>query len=125
MRLDKKALKATLLEQYQAHLDGVLDQVDEDHRFHISEIEAMALEVRQGVGQDVTEALSQQESQQRDVDVACPTCQQRMRAKGGKQKWIKTRTGTVQISRPYYYCETCREGHFPPGSSVGFGSTGL
>lgn len=114
MPLDKKALKAKLLEQYQTRLDEVLDQLDEDHRFHISEIEDIALDIRQEVGKDVTVELTQQESQQREVDVACPDCQQRMRAKGSKQKWVKTRTGTVQVSRAYYYCETCKKGHFPP-----------
>ncbi len=44
MSLDKKALKAKLLEQYQTHLDEVLDQLDEGHRFHISEIEDLALD---------------------------------------------------------------------------------
>jgi len=114
MPLDKKALKAKLLEQYQAHLDEILDQLDEDHRFHISEIEDIALDLRQDVGQDVTLALTQQASQQIDVDVSCPHCKQRMRAKGRKAKWVKTRTGEVHVSRPYYYCEACQQGHFPP-----------
>jgi len=114
MPLDKKALKAKLLEQYQIHLDEMLEQLDEDHRFHISEIEDIALDLRQDVGKDVTMALTQQESQQRDVDVSCPDCQQHMRAKGHKEKWIKTRTGEVRVSRPYYYCEACQQGHFPP-----------
>ena len=114
MRLDKKALKAKLLEQYEAHLDEKLEQVDENHRFHISEIEEMALDLRQEVGEDVTIALTQEESQQTEVDVACPDCEQRMRSKGRKSKWIKTRTATVCVSRPYYYCEACRKGHFPP-----------
>lgn len=114
MPLDKKALKAKLLAQYQAHLDDALDQIDENHRFHITEIEDIALEVRQEVGKDVTTALTDEESQHREVDVACPDCQQRMRAKGNKQKWVKTRTGMAQIARSYYYCEACETGHFPP-----------
>ena len=114
MPLDKKALKAKLLAQYQAHLDDVLDEIDENHRFHSTEIEEIALDVRQEVGKDVTTALTHGASQHREVDVACPDCHQRMRAKGTKQKWVKTRTGTVQIARPYYYCEACGKGHFPP-----------
>ena len=57
MPLDKKALKAKLLHQYADQLDEVLDQIDEKHRFHISEIEEIALDLRQDVGEDVTEAL--------------------------------------------------------------------
>jgi hypothetical protein len=115
MVLNKKALKVKLLGQYAEHLDEMLDPIDEDHRLHISDIEAIALEVRQEVGEDVTNALTQQESAQHEVDVACPTCQQRMRAKGHKKKWVKTQTGVVAVGRPYYYCQTCRKGHFPPG----------
>lgn len=112
--MDKKALKAKLLEQYQAHLDEVLDQLDDDHSLHISEIEDIALDLRQEVGEDVTIALTQEESQQLDVDIACPSCHQGMRAKGRKEKWVKARTSEVQVSRPYYYCEACQTGHFPP-----------
>ena len=112
--MDKKALKAKLLSQYADHLDDVLDQIDDHHRFHISEIEEIALELRQDVGEDVTEALTQQESQENEVDVDCPKCHQRMRAKGRKAKWVKTQTGTVRVARPYYYCEACQQGHFPP-----------
>lgn len=114
MLLDKKALKAKLLSQYTDQLDEVLDQIDENHRFHISDIEEIALDLRQDVGEDVTEALAEYESQQKDVDVECPSCAQVMRAKGQKKKWVKTQTGMVQVERPYYYCETCRKGHFPP-----------
>lgn len=115
MRLDKKALKAKLLKQYAEHLDDVLDQIEDDHRLHISEIEDIALEVRQEVSEDVTEVLSEQASEQTDVDVNCPGCHERMRAKGRKGKWVKTRSGTVRVERGYYYCEACGQGHFPPG----------
>ena len=114
MSLDKKALKAKLLSRYTEQLDEVLDQMDEKHRFHISEIEEIALGLRQEVGEDVTEALAEHESQQKEVDVACPTCHDRMRAKGHKKKWVKTQTGMVHVQRPYYYCEKCLKGYFPP-----------
>ena len=74
----------------------------------------MALQVRQDVGQSITEELATNESQKREVDVTCPECQKLMRYKGIKQKWVKTRTGDIQIGRPYYYCEHCGTGHFPP-----------
>lgn len=114
MPLDKKALKAKLLSQYADQLDEVLDQINENHRFHISDIEEIALDLRQDVGKDVTETLAEYESQQKDIDVECSSCHQVMRAKGQKKKWVKTQTGMVHVERPYYYCKTCRKGHFPP-----------
>lgn len=115
MPLDKKALKECLVEQYTAQLDEMLEQVESDDHLHLTEIEELALKLRHQVGQTVTEALAVKESQKQAVDVACPSCQQVMRYKGRKRKWMKTRTGDVQVERPYYYCEPCRTGHFPPG----------
>lgn len=61
------------------------------------------------------ETLAEHESNPQAVDVVCPECQHRMRFKGRKKKWFKTRSGDVQLERPYYYCDLCRKGHFPPG----------
>lgn len=115
MPLDKKALKARLLKRYSEQLDELLEQVDEEKRLQLTEIEEMALQTRQDVGQSITEELATKESQKREVEAPCPECQKRMRYKGVKKKWIKTRTGDIQIERPYYYCEHCGIGHFPPG----------
>jgi hypothetical protein len=27
---------------------------------------------------------------------------------------MRTRSGETEIERPYFYCKTCRTGHFPP-----------
>ena len=115
MPIDKKALKAKLINQYADRLDEVLEQVEDDHRFQLSEIEEIALEIRPDVGKNVTEALTHEESQMNEVDVECEQCHERMRNKGRKGKWVKTQTGTVRVERPYYYCERCKRGHFPPG----------
>jgi uncharacterized protein with PIN domain len=115
MPLDKKSLKAHLLAEYAIQLDGVLEQIEDDQRLNLSEIEEMALKVRQEVGQTITQTLAGEESGQQEVEVVCQECQQVMRYKGRKRKWLKTRSGDVQIERPYYYCEQCRKGYFPPG----------
>jgi len=115
MLLDKKTLKAHLLAEYAIQLDGVLEQIEDDQRLNLSEIEEMALKVRQEVGQTITQTLAGEESAQQEVEVVCQECQQVMGYKGRKRKWLKTRSGDVQIERPYYYCEQCRKGYFPPG----------
>ena len=115
MNRDKKALKAQLVEQYARLVDEMLEQVEAKKCLHLTEIEELAIEMRQEVGQSVTETLVSTENNQQAVDVMCPNCTGRMRYKGRKSKWLKTRTGDVQIERTYYYCETCQSGHFPPG----------
>jgi hypothetical protein len=114
MPLDKKALKARLLAQYANHLDEILEQVEAEKALQLSEIEALALKVRQEVGQEVSEARAVHESDKQAVDVVCPDCQEVMRYKGRKGKWMKTRSGDVRVEREYYYCERCQSGHFPP-----------
>lgn len=114
MREDTRTLKARLLARYANHLDAILGEVGADKTLGLSEIEAMALKIRQVVGQEVTEALVVHESDKQVVDVKCADCQQVMRYKGRKGKWLKTRSGDVRVERPYYYCEPCQSGHFPP-----------
>ena len=115
MPLDKEQLKASLLKRYAEQLDQMLDKLDKPERLHLSEIEDAALDIRKRVSQDVTESLSQHESQLGEVDVCCPECQQVLRYKGKKRKWIKTRTGDIQVEREYWYCAKCRTGFFPTG----------
>jgi len=115
MRLDKQALKARLVEQYAQQVDQMLETLAEGQTLQLTEIEEIALKLRQEVGVSLTTELTGSVNQESFVDVACGQCQQWMRYKGRKPKWLKTRTGTVQIERQYYYCESCRQGHFPPG----------
>lgn len=68
MPLDKKALKAKLLSHYSARLDDVLEHVADEKRQDISEIEEIALNLRQEVGENVTETLAEHESNQEEVD---------------------------------------------------------
>jgi hypothetical protein len=48
-------------------------------------------------------------------EVACPQCAATMRYKGKKSKYMRSRSGEMAIQRPYYYCQACQQGHFPPG----------
>ena len=115
MLLEKAQLKAKLLKQYADQLDKMFESLDKPEHLHLTEIEDAALGVRQQVSQDITQSLSEHESQIRDVDVCCPNCQTSARYKGQKVKWIKTRGGEIQVKRAYWYCPTCRTGFFPSG----------
>ena len=115
MSLDKTQLKAKLVKQYSEQLDKMFADLDKPERLHLTEIEDAALRIRKQVSQDVTASLSQHESQSSEVDVCCPKCQQIARFKGKKSRWLKTRSGDVQIERAYWYCQRCRTGFFPSG----------
>ena len=115
MSFNKEDLKAQLLKKYADQLDKMLEQLDKPERIHLTEIEDAALRVRQQVGQDITQSVSEHESQERDVDVCCPVCDCVACYKGRKRKWVKTRSGEIQIERAYWYCPHCRRGFFPTG----------
>ena len=115
MPLDKTKLKANLLKQYSDQLDKMFESLDKPERLHLTEIEDAALHVRQQISQEITQSLSEHESQARDMDVCCPNCQIRGRYKGQKAKWIKTRGGDIRINRDYWYCLDCQTGFFPSG----------
>lgn len=55
MPLDKKALKARLLKRYSEQVDEILDQLEDDKSLDLTEIEEMALQIRQEVGWSIAE----------------------------------------------------------------------
>jgi len=113
MPLDKAQLKAKLLQQYADQLDKMFESLDKPERLHLTEIEEAALYVRQEMSQEITQSLSEHESQVRDIDVCCPRCKSAARYKGQKAKWMKTRSGDIRVNRDYWYCPNCRSGFFP------------
>ena len=60
-----------------------------------------------------------------EVDVSCPACGGRAQNKGKKKKVILHRENAVEVNREYYYCPSCKQGFFPPGSQSGIEETGM
>ena len=115
MRKDNQALKDRLLTKFEQQLDEVLARLDEDTPLDLDEIEEIGLKTRAEVGQELTQALAERETQASAHNPACPDCQEAMRYKGQKRKVIRTLSGEIAIKRPYYYCNRCSKGLFPPG----------
>ena len=107
-------IKANLLAQYATILNAVFSQVEGQHSLSLMEIEEVALQARAAVGQQVTAALLARPSGQRLPGPLCAQCGQEMRYKGEKQRYVRTRSGDVNVKRAYYYCSRCRDGLFPP-----------
>jgi hypothetical protein len=81
----------------------------------LDEIEEIALKTGAEIGQELTQALADTETSAPTNSPVCLQCQQVMRYKGQKRKIIRTLSGEFEIKRPYYYCNGCRKGLFPPG----------
>jgi len=81
----------------------------------LSAIEEIALGMRAKIGEEVTQALVDQQGRVEVPGPSCPGCGQEMHYKGLKKRRIMTRSGEVEWKRPYYYGAACRRGFFPPG----------
>ena len=115
MRKDNYSLKARLLAKFEQQLDEVLSRLDEAARLDLDEIEEIALKTRAEIGQELTQARAETETRAPTWGATCPKCQQEMGSKGQKHKIIGTLSGEIEVERPYYDCNRCRKGLFPPG----------
>jgi hypothetical protein len=115
MRKTQAEIKAELLAKYEAILYDVLRQGAAKDGLTLTDIEELALRSRAEVGEQVTAALLENRSGQSVLGPRCPSCGQEMRYKGEKHRYLRTRSGDVELERAYYYCPQCRQGLFPPG----------
>ncbi len=115
MGKSRAEIKGELLAKYEALLEEMLSQGEARAGLTMTEIEDRALRTRAEVGEQVTAALVETQSEPSIPGPRCPKCGQEMRYKGRKHRYLRTRSGEVELERAYYYCPTCRQGHFPPG----------
>lgn len=105
-------------QQIQARIKGLVEEAlasaGQNKRLSLREIEDIALAVRAKVGQEVTQALVQQQGAVSVPGPKCEQCGREMPYKGLKKRRIVSRSGEIDWERPYYYCERCRRGFFPP-----------
>lgn len=114
MPIDKKRLKAELLEKYESRLEKLFEGLDPNEELHLTEIEEAALSIREKLSRELTQALANTQTQPSSPDVICPDCGKIMRNKGQKKKHVRSRSGDIDLERSYYYCSPCGKGHFPP-----------
>ena len=115
MRKSRAEIKTELLAKYEAMVDEMLSRGETKAGLTLTDIEDMALRTRAEVGEQVTAALLETQGEPGVPGPRCPSCGQEMRYKGRKHRYLRTRSGDVELKRAYYYCPTCRRGHFPPG----------
>ena len=107
-----KAVEAAFRERINGLLEEALSSADK--RLTLSEIEDMALSLRARIGAEVTQMLVAKQAPVEVPGPACEACGREMHYKGLKKRKVVSRSGEVAWERPYYYCEACRRGLFPP-----------
>lgn len=117
MPLTDDELKAQMKAKAEAAIEKLFAEKKSPNEIKLSDIEQAVYQAGEAIKAELTAGLVTQVSEE-EVTVPgpkCPQCGQEMHYKGHKAKQIITETGDVTVKRAYYYCETCRSGHFPPG----------
>lgn len=87
----------------------------------LSQIEEIVNELKfELTGMMVESVIEVQASRRAGPGPKCAGCGREMRYKGEKRRpGIITSQGEIEVERPYYYCQQCKRGLFPPGQAIG------
>ena len=108
-------LRAKLLAEAERSIDELLDWKDQTPRPNLTQIENAVLKLRKHLGEQAAQVvIKAQDTRQAVPGPVCQKCQREMHYKDQKAQMIESRVGQLQVSRGYYYCETCHQSLFPP-----------
>ena len=108
-------IKAEVLAEIEKVLNKGLEEGVVAEALTITEIEEIALRAQKEVGEKVTKLLVEENNGADVPGPVCKGCGKEMHYKGKKRRYVRSRSGEIQVERAYYYCERCKEGYFPPG----------
>jgi tRNA(Ile2) C34 agmatinyltransferase TiaS len=115
MPLTEDDIKARLLAEAEVAIEKMLAKRQRQAALTLTEIEQLALDLRQEVGEKATQVLADAGEVVNVPGPKCPACGTEMHSKGRKRRRVVTRSGEIELERTYYYCERCKQGFFPPG----------
>ena len=113
-------LKAELMLQAEVLIDELLAWTADTPAPTLTQIEDVVLKLRQRLSERMALAVIEAQAAVRPVPgPSCPACGREMHYKDRKANTVESRVGCLPLERGYYYCEPCRTGIFPPGSTTG------
>lgn len=119
MKRTHDQLRAELMAAAEEVIDELLEWHERSEGPTLTEIEDAVLDLRRRLGERMQQAvIEDQEAIHPVPGPACPTCGREMRYKGMKKLAVSGRTGDIELERAYFYCDRCRSGLFPPGSTT-------
>jgi hypothetical protein len=113
-----KTYWTTLRQQLHARFDRWLDQVEAalpQVAPTLGQVSETIWALRQQLTGGVAETIvhhTHPEEQQRPC-MPCPTCARMLPARGPVHRCVETMVGTVELERPYFYCQGCHLGTYP------------
>lgn len=115
MPTPKTTLKARMLAHAEVAIEELLRQKRPPETATLADIEDVVLKARRQIEERLTSELLVESGQALPATwPVCPTCGQRLKAKGKRQRRVVTVTGEVTVKREYYHCQACHSGLFPP-----------
>jgi hypothetical protein len=112
--MSTEELKAKLMGQAEAIIDGILAKKKPTEQMTLEDIVALALESGQQVEAVVLKALSNGQADEGSGPLVCAECGGRLHYKGKRGRDVVTAAGELRLERAYYYCTKCKVGRFPP-----------
>jgi DNA repair exonuclease SbcCD ATPase subunit len=114
-QLTRAEKKAALMQRAEALIEQLLDWTETTSQPNLTQIEDVALDLRQQFGQALSESAIVSQENVEPVNLpACPACGKPMRPKGRKDKTVVARVGELKLERSHFYCPDCEQGLFPP-----------
>lgn len=122
---DKESLRQEFMVKAESIFERALEQGDKE-KLTLSQMEELVGQLKFELTSCLVESLIEvQARQMAGPGPSCKQCGREMRHKGEKQRQVVTSQGKIEVERPYYYCDRCRQGFFPPGPTIRAGSAGL
>jgi len=87
----------------------------------LPEVATAVWDLRQQLTGGITETIvTQTHRSEHDRNTgSCPQCDRVLQAREQVCRTVETLVGPVQLERPYFYCRTCRVGHYPFDEAMG------
>jgi len=111
----REQLEQELMEQAQAAIRKLLDELPDARAITLSDMERATGEMGQTITEQTLQRLVESQQAPSPAAVQCPLCGERMYRRGKRKRRVVTTRGEVEIERQYYVCAQCGAGHFPPG----------
>jgi hypothetical protein len=88
----------------------------------LAEVEGTLWRLSRGLCATVLAAVISGRGHKVEYEVSCPQCGAAAQPKGKQARQQETLVGRVEWERRYYYCSSCRRGHYPLDEAWGVGA---
>lgn len=109
-------LKRALLAKAEAAIDEMLAKTPASNQITLGDIDRLAIQTGRTIQEEILASLLENSGKSEgEAPVVCAECGGVMQRKGRRRRRVVSEAGESEMERPYYYCQRCKQGSFPPG----------